>query len=128
MSLTNFLLPVTASAEASTAAIQSSWKFTAGDTLSVRHSTLRFGLDDASSAKSCLSWDSTVSTVSSAGARMSRLKRTRPGMVFTLPGSRVRMPVEARAECFTATSWERVISRAARRRASAREEKGVVPV
>lgn len=38
------------------------------------------------------------------------------------------MPVEARAECFAAMRLEWVISLDARSRASARAEKGVVPV
>lgn len=38
------------------------------------------------------------------------------------------MPVEARAECLAATRLEWVISWDARSRASARAEKGVVPV
>lgn len=48
--------------------------------------------------------------------------------MLTLPGDRVRIPVEARAECFAATRLEWVISLDARSRASARAEKGVVPV
>ena len=47
---------------------------------------------------------------------------------MTLPGDRVRMPVEARAECLAATRLEWVMSLDARRMASARAENGVVPV
>lgn len=128
ISLTRSSLPVTDTAASRTAAMQSGWKSTAADVLSVCHSTPSLSFPEARDAKSFFSSASTVSTVLSAGARMSRLKRTWPGMVLTLPGDRVRMPVDAKAECFTATSWERVIRRAARSSASARAEKGVVPV
>lgn len=128
ISLTRSALPVTDSADARTAAMQSGWKSTAGDVLSVCQLTDSLSLEDASDAKSLFSSASTASTVLSAGARTSRLKRTWPGMVLTLPGDKVSIPVEARAECLAATSWERVIRRAARSSASALEENGVVPV
>lgn len=128
MSLTKSALPVTDSADACTAAMQSGWKFTAGDVLSVCQLTDNLSFEEASAAKSFLSSVSTVSTVLSAGARTSRLKRTWPGTVLTLPGDKVRIPVDARAECLAATSWERVMRRAASSSASAREENGVVPV
>jgi hypothetical protein len=132
--------PSTDPAAARTAAMQSGWKSTAGEVLSVCHLTVNsFSLDlgnagsstfwpRAMAAKSRFSSASTASTVLSAGARTSRLKRTWPGMVFTLPGDRVRTPVEARATCLAAILCEWAIRRAAMRRASARAEKGVVPV
>lgn len=112
--------PSTDFAAALTDSIQSSWNSTAGDSKSVVQVTdngnscwLPCGEGSASTEpprarieKSRFSSASTASTISSAAARMSRLNRTWPGTVFTLPGESVRMPVEASAACLVATRLE----------------------
>lgn len=69
-----------------------------------------------------------LATPSLVGDRTSSVKRTCPGIVFVLPGLRVRIPVETRAGHAVARRWECVMRRAVRSIASARLWRGVVPV
>lgn len=118
--------------------MQSRWNKAAGLTKSVVQFTVNGKPEAGAVGRTSPPWAkmakvrfnsaSTSSTVAMDGARTSRLKRTLPGTVLTLPGERVRMPVEARARCLAATWFEWVIIFDARRMASARAEKGVVPV
>ena len=121
--------------------MQSSWKFVAGDTKSVRHSTLQNRSEGAQpaftpstsspaamAAKAALQSFSTASTVSSLGERTSRLNCTQPGTVLVEPGRRFKIPVEARAPCLAAIRWLARIILLAVSRASARCWKDVAPV
>lgn len=132
--------PSTDSADSRTAWMQSGWNLVADEIVSVCQATDngKLGVAPVSSpststprakrSKSCFSWFSTSSTVSSIGDRTSSVKLTCPGIVFVLPGLSLRMPVEASAWCLVATRWECVMRRAARSSASARSAKGVDPV
>ncbi|EKG11269.1 hypothetical protein MPH_11613 [Macrophomina phaseolina MS6] len=122
--------------------MQSLWKRVAAVWLSVRHATSNLSFSPgvppawsppmsspaAKAPKSCFSCSSIVSTTESSGERMSRLKRTWPGMVLVDPGKSVKTPVDTRAEYLEAGRCECRMNLLARRRASARRDRGVVPV
>lgn len=138
--ITRFSSPSTAEAASRTARMQSGWNFVAVEIESVRHVSWSGRLGVAPSkrpetfsprerrSKSRLSSVSRASTVSSAGARISSVRLTWPGIVLVLPGVSRRIPVDARAWCFVARRCEWTMQREASRSASALSEKGVEPV
>lgn len=123
-----------------TAWMQSWWKVVAGEAKSSVMLTVngRLGVQcrfesrmlapEAMAGKSRVIASIMVATVSSLGARMSRLNVTVPGTVFVEPGCRLSIPVEASAACAVARRCECRISLEAVRRASARDFRSVVPV
>jgi len=132
--------PKTEAAESETQFMQSSWNSTASETLSVWILTVHgcpcvppwlrppISAPEAISANESLISSSMACTVSSAGARISRLNLTLPGTVFVEPGVRVNIPVEAKAFILVAARCEcRIIFEAASI-GSLRAENGVVPV